>query len=157
MNRKYDLKEYKKIIKKIRDVRPDIAITTDIIVGHPFETEELFLETINTAKEINFAKIHVFPYSRRDKTKAALMDNQVSEEEKKKRSKRLIDISNELEKNYYQKYLNQTLDVLVLQNNVGITDNYLKVKINDEVEANQIIKVYICGFENGFLMGKKVV
>ena len=157
MNRKYDLKEYKEIIKKIRDVRPDIAITTDIIVGHPFETEELFLETINTAKEINFAKIHVFPYSRRDKTKAALMDNQVSEEEKKKRSKRLIDISNELEKKYYQKYLNQTLDVLVLQNNVGITDNYLKVKINDEVEANQIIKVYICGFENGFLMGKKVV
>ena len=157
MNRKYDLKEFKRIVNKIRKVRPDIALTTDIIVGHPFETEELFLETIKTAKEINFAKIHVFPYSKRDKTKASLMTNQVSEEEKKSRSKRLIEVSNELEKKYYQKFINQTLDVLILQSkeqSIGITDNYLKVKLNEKLEPNMLVKVLIEGFENGFLIGK---
>ena len=160
MNRKYNLEKFKEIIKKIRKVRPDIAITTDVIVGHPFETEELFLETINTVQEINFAKIHVFPYSKRDKTKASLMTNQVSEEEKKDRSKRLIAISNELEKNYYQKYLNQTLEVLIIQSkddSIGITDNYLKVKIKDKIEVNQIINVLIIDYKNGFLIGQKVV
>ncbi len=157
MNRKYDLDEFKRIINKIRKVRKDIAITTDIIVGHPYETEELFRETIKTAREINFAKIHVFPYSKREKTKAAMMNNQVSEEEKKNRSKRLIEVSNELEKNYYQKFINQTLDVLVLQSkeeSIGITDNYLKVKIADKLEANQIVKVIVSDFNNGFLIGK---
>lgn len=157
MNRKYDLKEFKRIVNKIRKVRPDIALTTDIIVGHPFETEELFLETIKTAKEINFAKIHVFPYSKRDKTKASLMTNQVSEEEKKSRSKRLIEVSNELEKIYYQKFINQTLDVLILQSkeqSIGITDNYLKVKLNEKLEPNMLVKVLIEGFENGFLIGR---
>ena len=157
MNRKYDLKEFKRIVNKIREVRPDIALTTDIIVGHPYETDELFLKTIETAKEINFAKIHVFPFSRRDKTKASLMANQVSEEEKKIRSKRLIEVSNELEKAYYQKFINQTLDVLILnskEQSVGITDNYLKVKLNEKLEANQIVKVLITGFDNGFLIGK---
>ena len=85
------------------------------------------------------------------------MANQVSEEEKKIRSKRLIEVSNELEKNYYQKFINQTLDVLILnskEQSVGITDNYLKVKLNEKLEANQIIKVLITGFDNGFLIGK---
>ena len=160
MNRKYNLEEYKNIINKIREVRPDIAITTDIIVGHPYETEELFLKTIETAKEINFAKIHVFPYSKRNKTKAALMDNQVSEEIKKDRSKRLIEVSDELEKKYYEKYLNTTLEVLVLHGkeySIGITDNYLKVKVDEKLEENTIVKVLIIDFNNGFLIGKKVV
>ena len=159
MNRKYDLETYKDIINKIRNIRPDIAITTDIIVGHPHETEELFAKTIQTALEIGFAKIHVFPYSKRDKTKASMMNETVSEEVKKIRSKKLIAISDQLEKAYYEKFLNQVLDVLVLQskeNTIGITDNYLKVKIAQKAEANQIIKVLITGFENGFLTGKIV-
>ena len=87
MSRKYTVNEYKKIIEQIRLVRPNISITTDIIVGFPGETEELFLETLKTASSLEFSKIHVFPYSVREKTAASLMPNHVSSEEKHRRSK----------------------------------------------------------------------
>ena len=82
MNRKYNIEEYKTIINKIRNVRPDINITTDLIVGFPTETDEDFLETCNNLKDIGFSKIHTFPYSKRDNTKAALME-QVNDSIKK--------------------------------------------------------------------------
>ena len=98
MNRKYLKDYYKNKIDTIRMIRPGISITTDVIVGFPGETEELFQETLDFVKEIEFSKVHVFPYSRRQGTKADLMDGQIPENIKKERVKRLIELSNQLEK-----------------------------------------------------------
>ena len=82
MNRKYTVEFYKEKIAAIRNIKPDVSITTDVIVGHPYETDDLFLETIKTCQEINFAKIHVFPYSKRDGTLSSTMPMQVNKEAK---------------------------------------------------------------------------
>ncbi len=141
MNRKYDIKNYKEIINKIRMIRPDINITTDVIVGFPTETEENFKETIKNIKEINFGKIHVFPYSKRDGTAAAKMKDLVPSIEKKNRVKELLNLSLELENNYYLKFLNKKLEVLIEEVNdnhsIGYTSNYIKVIINKKLKQNQ--------------------
>ena len=100
MNRKYDTQYFRNKINKIRSIRPDISITTDVIVGFPGETDELFEESMSFCKEIEFAKIHVFPYSVRKGTPAAKFPNQVDGNIKKERAHRLLELSKELEKNY---------------------------------------------------------
>ena len=144
MNRKYDLKYYEEKIKKIRMIRPDISITTDIIVGFPYETDELFNETLEFARKMNFSKIHVFPYSIRLGTSAASMPNQVDEKVKKERVKKLMDLSETMEKEYYNKFVGKELDILVEEcdNNVSIghTSNYLMVTLNETLEVGQIYK-----------------
>ena len=145
MNRKYDKKYFKEMIYKIRSIREDISITTDAIVGFPCETEEDFLEYISFVKEIKFSKLHVFPYSKRNGTKAALMENQVDGNVKKERSKRLIAISNELEREYAYKFIGKTLDVLVENNDenyaYGHTSNYLKIRLDKKNKQNEIVSV----------------
>lgn len=147
MNRKYDLKYFFEKINKIREIRPDISITTDVIVGHPYETEELFLKTIETCKKIKFAKIHVFPYSKRDGTASSRMPNQVSDVDKKIRSHKLIEISNELEKEYAKKFIGKKLDVLIEENygekSIGHTSNYLRLEIPEILEINQMYEVLV--------------
>lgn len=132
MNRKYNIAYFKDKIKKIREIRPNISITTDVIVGFPNETEEDFMITYNNIKEINFSKLHVFPYSVRKGTKAELMDNQISEEVKKIRVKKLLDLSKELEVNYLNKFIDKELIFIpeVYKNGflIGHTGNYLLVK-----------------------------
>lgn len=144
MNRKYDLKYYEEKIKKIRMIRPDISITTDIIVGFPYETDELFNETLEFARKMNFSKIHVFPYSIRLGTSAANMPNQVDESIKKERVKKLMDLSEIMEKEYYNKFVGKELDILVEEcdNNVSIghSSNYLMVTLNEKLEVGQIYK-----------------
>lgn len=85
MNRHYTLNEYKELIRNLRARIPGLSVTTDIIAGFPGETDELFEETLNTVKEIGFTHIHAFPYSKREGTPAAVMDNQVPEAVKKTR------------------------------------------------------------------------
>lgn len=147
MNRKYLTNYFYDKIKTIRSIRPDISITTDIIVGFPGESEENFLETLEFAKKINFSKIHVFPYSRRQGTKADLMPNQIPDNIKKERVKRLIDLSNKLESDYLDSFIGKTVEVLIETNednkSIGHTGNYLKILINKRVESNKIIKVKI--------------
>ena len=144
MNRKYDLTYFAEKIKEIREIRPDISITTDIIVGHPYETEENFLECLEFVKKIEFSKIHVFPYSLREGTAAAKMPEQVPENIKKDRVKRLIALSNELEKKYYDKFKGKMVDVLIEECDNGIsfghTSNYLYVKLNENLEIGKIIE-----------------
>ncbi|NLL02312.1 MAG: tRNA (N(6)-L-threonylcarbamoyladenosine(37)-C(2))-methylthiotransferase MtaB [Mollicutes bacterium] len=141
MNRKYDVEYFKNKIKEIRSIRPDINITTDIIVGFPTETDEDFENTIKTATEIGFGKIHVFPYSKRDGTVAATFKNIVPSTIKKERSKRLIALSNALEQKYYQKFLGKRLRVLIEETHndyvVGHTSNYIKVMINKKLLGNE--------------------
>lgn len=144
MNRKYDLKYYEEKIKKIRMIRPDISITTDIIVGFPYETDELFNETLEFSRKMNFSKIHVFPYSIRLGTSAANMPNQVDESIKKERVKKLMDLSETMEKEYYNKFVGKELDILVEEcdNNVSIghSSNYLMIRLNEKLEVGQIYK-----------------
>lgn len=142
MNRKYDLNYFFEKIEKIRRVRPDISITTDVIVGFPNETDKLFLETLETCKKIKFSKIHVFPYSERKGTKASLMDGKVSENVKHERVKKLMALSEKLEKEYYDKFKSKELDVLIEEVNDGVsighTSNYLKVELNEKLTKGEI-------------------
>lgn len=144
MNRKYDLAYYEDKINKIRGIRPDISITTDIIVGFPYETDELFSETLEFSKKMNFSKIHVFPYSIRVGTAAASMPNQVDEVTKKVRVKKLMALSEKQEKEYYEKFKGKELDILVEEcdNNVSIghTSNYLMVTLNENLLVGKIYK-----------------
>ena len=144
MNRKYDLKYYEDKINRIRSIRPDISITTDIIVGFPYETDELFNSTLDFAKKMNFSKIHVFPYSKREGTSAASMPNQVDDKVKKMRVKKLMELSDKLEKEYYDKFKGKNLDILIEEcdNNVSIghTSNYLMVTLNECLTVGEIYK-----------------
>lgn len=144
MNRKYDLVYYEEKIKKIRSIRPDISISTDIIVGFPYETEELFLNTLEFSKKIKFSKIHVFPYSVRVGTAAANMEEQVDEVVKKMRVKRLMAVSHMLEVDYFNKFKDKELDILIetCDNNVseGHTSNYLLVSVPENIKVGEIVR-----------------
>lgn len=158
MNRKYDMNKYKEIINKIREVRPDINITTDLIVGFPTETEEDFLESYNNAKEIKFGKIHVFPYSKRDGTIAAKMKSVVTDAEKKERTHKMIELSNKLENEYYTKFIGKTLNVLIEEvfdkYCTGHTDNYIKVIVNKKLEHNKFYNIKIIKVDNCNVYGE---
>lgn len=149
MNRQYTTAEYKTAAKKIQKLYPNAAITTDIIVGFPGETEEDFNKSLNFAKEIAFAKIHVFPYSPKIGTKAAEYPNQISSEIKNLRSKKLITVSNELNKKFLSNYINKEKDVLFerhIGNNIyeGHTTNYITVHAKSEKDiSNKILRVKI--------------
>ena len=147
MNRKYDLKYFFDKIDMIRSVRPDISITTDVIVGFPGETEEMFLETMETCKKINFSKIHAFPYSERKGTKASMMDGKVPESVKHERVKKLLELSDSLEKSYYDKFKGKNKDVLIEEVNEfgskGHTSNYLMVHTNEKLQKGEIYNLLV--------------
>lgn len=147
MNRKYDTEYFLNKINVIRGIRPDISITTDIIVGFPGETEEEFNETCEFSKKVGFSKIHVFPYSRRSGTKADTMPNQIDEQVKKERVSKLMQVSDELERSYLDKFINKEVCVLVEKNiddkSIGHTGNYLQVEINSKCDKNSLICVII--------------
>lgn len=158
MNRKYDKEYYLDKINKIREIRPDMAVTTDVIVGFPSETEEDFNETIEFVKKVNFAGGHVFPFSRRNGTPAAKMKGQLTKEEKHIRCKALISVFDSLEENYYKKHIGSTLIVIPENYEDGIltghTDNYLKVKFSGcEELLGKEVEVKIDKYENKILLG----
>ena len=158
MNRKYLTNYFENKVKKIREIRPDISLTTDVIVGFPGETEEQFQETLDFVSKIKFTKVHVFPYSRRKGTKADTMPNQIPENIKKERVKRLIDLSNKLEKEYLDLFLNKEVEVLIEEEypdySLGHTGNYLKVKVLKPFKSNELIKVKIIKREDLMLIGE---
>jgi threonylcarbamoyladenosine tRNA methylthiotransferase MtaB len=127
-------------IETIRKIRPDMSITTDLIVGFPGETEEDFSETIETIKKVSFSKIHVFPFSVRKGTVAEKMDNQIPENIKKERVKKIIELSKELEIKYMEKFIGK--EVLFIPETkredyiIGHTGNYLLIKSKSSIELN---------------------
>ncbi len=158
MHRKYTLKEFEKKLISIRAVRPEISITTDVIVGFPTETEKDFQETIETVQKFQFSKIHVFPYSRRKGTVADEMDGQIDEKVKKDRTKRLISVSSKLEKKYRDQFLNRMVTVIPETYKdgmlIGHTGNYLLVKVpGDESLLHQTITVKLIGEEGMYMVG----
>lgn len=158
MNRKYDLDYYFHKIKEIREVRPNIAITTDVIVGFPGESEEDFLETIDTCKKVGFTKIHVFPYSERKGTKAMELPDHIEPSVKKERARRLLLVSKELECSYYASFVGSEVTVLVEEEkdgkSYGHTDNYLHVEIPSVLPHNTFVKVKIQSVSYPYCIGE---
>ena len=113
MNRKYTTDQFRKVVRRLRDLYDDVILTTDIIVGFPNETDEDFEKTYEFLKEIKFYKMHVFKYSPRKGTVAAKMKNQIPAEVKDARSKRLLQLSNENESNYLDEYIGKQVRVLM--------------------------------------------
>lgn len=133
MNRKYDVDYFVSKIRVIREIRTDISITTDLIVGFPNETEEDFNETLETLEKIKFSKIHVFPFSPRKGTVAASMNNQISDEIKKQRVRKVLEISKRLEIEYMNLFIGAEVTFIpeVKKDGylIGHTGNYLLVKL----------------------------
>lgn len=135
MNRRYRISDFVKTVNQVRQARPGIAITTDVIVGFPGETDAEFDETVALIRAISFSELHVFPFSKRENTAAAKMSDQVESEVKKKRVNTLLKISEELHRDYEQNYYGKTLDVLFEDFNEadqtyrGHTSNYLEVHL----------------------------
>ena len=159
MNRKYTIQEFTKVVELLRKTYPDVELTTDIIVGFPGETEEEFKITYNYLKEIKFYKMHVFQYSSRKGTKAAVMENQISPEIKAKRSKELIELSNKNQEEINKQYIGKELKVLFEEYENGIikghTSNYIMVEAEGtENKCNKIINVDIEKAEHEVLVGK---
>lgn len=138
MNRKYDKQYFIDKVNEIRAIRPNISITTDIIVGFPGETEELFNETLETVDKIGFAKIHVFPFSLRKGTRAEELPNHLDEKTKKDRVKTLMNKSKELELKYMNSFQNEVVEFIpeVYKDGylIGHTGNYLLVKYLGNLE-----------------------
>ena len=147
MNRRYTKEEFMDIVNKIRSIRPNISLTTDVIVGFPGETEEDFKETLDFCKKVGFAKIHVFPYSDRNGTVASKMKDKVPGNIKKDRVHRLIDLLNKLEKNYFDKFIGKEVEVLIEEekDNIyyGFTDNYIPLKLTGNYKINELYKVIL--------------
>ena len=136
MRRKYTMAEYEERLVKLKNAVPDLAVTSDVIVGFPGETEEEFMETYNFVKKHKFAELHVFPYPKRTGTPAARMKNQVDEKTKEERVNKLIALSDQLAKEYASRFEGKFLEVIPEEPYKkdpesglyeGHSDNYLKV------------------------------
>lgn len=153
MRRKYTMEFFAERLEKLRDALPDLAITSDVIVGFPGETEEEFMETYNFIRDNRFAELHVFPYSMRTGTPAARMKDQVDEDIKNERVHRLIELNNQLAKEYASRYEDEVLEVIPEERFKedpesgkfeGYTDNYLKVVFEaDESMIGKLVRVKI--------------
>lgn len=139
MNRRYTTEQFEKIVQKLRNTYQDVILTTDIIVGFPGETEEEFEKMYAFLKKIKFYKMHIFPYSMRNGTKAAEMENQVPSKIKEERSKKLIALSEENQAFYHAQYEGKQVQVLVEEKDgeffKGHTANYLLVKLKSEEDV----------------------
>lgn len=161
MNRHYDTEFYRDLVTRIRNMFPDSAITTDIMVGFAGETEEEFLESVNFAKEMGFAKSHIFAYSRRSGTVAYNLQGQISKQEKSNRSKQMIEVTNQTEKEFLEGQIGNTVSVLFETNENGFsggyTKNYTRVKVKTETaHSGEILNVKLISAKNGYCIGEFV-
>ncbi len=157
MNRLYDTKYFIERVNHIRKEIPDISITTDLILGFPGETEENYKETLNTLNKIKFTKIHTFPYSKRNGTKAATMPNQIDGITKKCRVKEVIDLSNKYEIDFYRQKINNIYDGVIetrKDKKVVITTNYIPVIINTDLENNTKVNIKITKVTDSLVLGE---
>lgn len=160
MHRKYSTERYLGSCRLLRETFPNCAITTDLIVGFPQETEEEFAETLEFLKKAQFAAMHIFPYSRRTGTPAAEMPGQVPQAEKEHRAARAAEVESALRERYQKSFIGATLPVLFEQQDAqgrwtGHTTNYILVAVESERDLhNQILEVPITGWEPHGLLGR---
>lgn len=160
MNRHYDKEQFVERIKYIQSQIEDISITTDIIVGFPEETDDDFKETLEVAKEVKFAKIHCFPFSLREGTKACQLE-QVSEAVKDERMRKLMDLDQYLEKQFMLKMINEIVEVIIEEDKgnfaFGHSSNYLPIYVPaNKVKKNKFVSVRITNYNDLGLYGRPV-
>jgi threonylcarbamoyladenosine tRNA methylthiotransferase MtaB len=151
MRRKYTMEFFGERLDRLKEILPGLAVTSDVIVGFPGESEVEFMETYNFINEHKFSELHVFPYSKRTGTPAARMEDQVDEEVKNERVHRLITLSDQLAKEYAAQFEGEEVEVIpeekIVSNSgsyMGYTDNYLKVVFSDSEDLmGKIVKVKI--------------
>jgi len=146
MKRRYTSADYRRVVALIRETVPDVAITTDVIAGFPGEAEAEFEESYNFCQQMEFARIHVFPYSKRPGTEAAGMPEQVSEGVKKERVQKMLAIAKENACDFRQRFLGRTMPVLWEQKSggawSGYTDNYIRVYMKSHEDlTNQLMPI----------------
>ncbi len=159
MRRKYTMAHFSERLQKLHKALPGLAVTSDVIVGFPGETEEEFQETYDFIVKHQFSELHVFPYSMRTGTPAARMTDQVDEEVKNDRVHRLIELSNQLAKDYASKFDQTVLEVIPEEKGskdgklVGYADNYMKIELDgDESLIGELVKVKV--IESGYPINK---
>ena len=128
MNRRYTTADYRDAVKRIRETLPEAAITTDVIAGFVGETEQEHEETKRFLEEIGFARIHVFPYSRRKRTKADAMEGHLPRAIKEARTRELIAIGERMEQAFIDAQIGKTVDVIMEDDGTGYTRNYVRVR-----------------------------
>ena len=150
MNRHYTSAEYFNLIKRVRSFFPDCAITTDLIVGFPGESDDDFEASLAFVRKIGFSKVHVFPFSARKGTPAAAFPAQIEKAKKQARAKKMISLANELNHNFLSNQLEKSLEVLLEQPNPqggmqGYAANYAHIFVADAVpeQRNQILSAQI--------------
>jgi len=149
MNRHYTTEEYRTIVQNLRNAFDNAAITTDIMVGFPGETEEEFMQSLEFAKEISFSKVHVFAYSQRPGTKACNAPNQITKKVKETRSKQMMHVTNQTKQAFLNQQCGTIQDVLVereINTNLyeGYTANYTPVQFHsDKNLCGQLVAVHI--------------
>lgn len=159
MNRRYTTKEYKTIVDRLRENIPNVAITTDVIVGFPGETNDEFNKTYEFLKEIELSQMHIFKYSPRKGTPAATMENQIDPQMKQFRSEKLLSLDKENFNKFASKFIDKELDVLFESNVVdgmyeGLTTNYIRVVVPSEKDIQgEILKVKITKVKEEYVEG----
>lgn len=158
MNRHYTAKEYEKLAKKLRETFPDATITTDVLVGFPTETEEDFNTTVEFVRRIGFEKVHVFPYSVREGTRAAKME-QLTKAVKEERAAKLSKIAEKIREDFLKKQIGKTVEVLFETEKdgccEGYTENYTPVTvIGDKVCKGEFLSVEIIDSDKDSCIGK---
>ena len=155
MRRRYSTEDFRKAVKNLRTAFKDCAITTDLIVGFPGETEDDFETSRKFCEEMNFAQMHIFPYSVREGTAAAKLSGRVDEAEKNRRAHIMLNAAADMKKAFCEKYIGEKLQVLFEQKKDGLwsgmTRNYIEVRTKTEEDIKDMTKtVTIKGFdENG--------
>lgn len=161
MNRRYSTDDYFKIVDGLRKNFPDVAITTDIMVGFPGETNEEFQKTCEFAEKVAFSGAHIFQYSKRPGTRAAEFENQVSPDVKDARSKKLIEITKNTQKAFMEKFLGKTCEVLFEQRAgeyfEGKTDNYQSVLVKADADlSGEYRNVHLVNIQGEAFLGEIV-
>lgn len=163
MNRHYTVEQYKQLIEKLREQIPGLAITTDLIVGFPGESEEQFNNICQFVQEISFSRMHIFPYSSKKGTPAADFPDQIKKQTKEKRSRVMHVLAKKMAEDYARAYLGKTVSILVEGNfqrcsNLwqGLTDTYLRVVFNSEKSwSGQMVELKIIGVKGEILQGQQ--
>jgi threonylcarbamoyladenosine tRNA methylthiotransferase MtaB len=153
MQRRYSIADYQRAVSLIRTLVPEVAITTDVIVGFPGETSAEFERSYQFCQQLGFARIHVFSYSRREGTPASLIPEQVIDKVKRQRSQRMLTLARESAQSFNKRFLGKTMPVLWEQQIGGIwsglTDNYIRVYTeSDEDLTNKLLPVKLTNLFN---------